>query len=238
MIKLPDSVKLEILEHAKRSFPQEACGLVAIVKGRKKYFECKNLAETSDEHFILDSQDYQAVEEKGEIFAVIHSHPKTNAEPSQADRVACEKSGLPWFIVNPQTEQWAYCEPVGLELPYVGREFVFGVVDCYSLCRDWYKKEFGLNLTDYERRDQFWLRGENLYLDNFAKEGFYRIPFKEVQYGDLILMNLQSPLPNHGAIYLGDQLILHHVQGRLSSRDVYGGYYAKSTTCVVRHENR
>jgi len=237
-MKLTDSLQQAALEHAKQVFPQESCGLIAVVKGRRRYFPCRNTAETPDEHFVLDPSDYAAVEDQGEIVAVVHSHPKTNPEPSQADRVACEKSGLPWFIVNPQTEQWDQCQPSGLELPYVGREFVFGIVDCYSLCRDWYKRELGLELSEYDRRDKFWLRGENLYLDNFAKEGFHPIPLDELQYGDAILMQLQSPLPNHAAIYLGDQLILHHVQGRLSSRDIYGGYYWKSTALAVRHESR
>jgi cell wall-associated NlpC family hydrolase len=51
-------------------------------------------------------------------------------------------------------------------------------------------------------------------------------------------MQLESNLPNHAAIYIGDQQILHHVQGRLSSRDVLGGYYIKSTAMVLRHESR
>lgn len=237
-MKLTATLQQQILDHAKAEFPRESCGLVAVVKGRRRYFPCRNIAETPDEHFILDSLDYAAIEDKGEIVAVIHSHPTTNHNPSQADRVACEKSGLPWHIVNPQTERWGYCEPAGFELPYVGREFSFGIVDCYSLCRDWYRKEFGLELRDYDRRDKFWLRGENLYLDNFASEGFREIPIEELQYGDLILMQLESPLPNHAAIYLGDQLILHHLQGRLSSRDIYGGYYLKSTAKALRHESR
>jgi proteasome lid subunit RPN8/RPN11 len=237
-MQLSSTLKNKILDHASKSFPKESCGLIAIVKGRKHYFECLNLADTPSEHFIIDALQYQEVEDKGEIIAVVHSHPKSNPTPSQADRVACEKSGLPWYIVNPKTEEWGYCEPSGFTLPYVGREFVFGVVDCYSLCRDWYKAEFGLDLKDYERRDNFWLRNENLYLDNFSNEGFRKVPLEDLQYGDAILMNLVSPLPNHAAIYLGDQLILHHVQGRLSSRDVYGGYYGKSTACVLRHESR
>jgi len=170
--------------------------------------------------------------------AIVHSHPVTNPAPSNADRVACEKSGLPWFIVNPKTEGWGYCEPSGFELPYVGREFVFGVVDCYSLVRDWYGKEFGLQLSDYERRDLFWERGENLYLDNFHREGFHKIPFDELQYGDALLMQLGSKLPNHTAIYIDDQQILHHIQGRLSSRDVLGSYYTKNIAMVLRHESR
>ena len=75
-------------------------------------------------------------------------------------------------------------------------------------------------------------------MDNFANEGFSEIPVADVQPGDLILMNVCSLVPNHAAIYLGDQLILHHVQQRLSSRDVYGGYYWKNTACALRHESR
>jgi len=237
-MNLSKTIQQQALEHAKAEFPAESCGLVAVIKGRKRYFPCRNLAETPDEHFVLDPLEYAEVEDQGEIVAVVHSHPKTNHAPSQADRVACEKSELPWHIVNPQTEQWGYCEPEGFELPYVGREFVFGIVDCYSLCRDWYKREFGLDLKDYDRRDQFWLKGESLYMDNFAKEGFHQIPLEELQYGDAILMNMESSLPNHAAVYLGDQLIIHHLQRRLSSRDLYGGYYLKSTACALRHESR
>ena len=238
MIELPDGIKQQILEQAQAEFPLEMCGLIAVVKGRRRYFPCKNLAETPYEHFVLDPLDYAAVEDKGEIVAVVHSHPKTNPAQSPADRVACEKSGLPWYVINPQTKGWGYCEPEGFELPYVGREFVFGLVDCYSLCRDWYGREWGLNLSDYQRRDKFWERGENLYLDNFANEGFHPIPLEELQYGDAILMQIDSNLPNHAAIYLGDQMVLHHVQGRLSSRDLYGSYYVKSTAKALRHESR
>ena len=235
---LPSSVAEQILAHAVETSPKECCGLVAIVKGRRKYFRCKNLADTPDEHFVLDPADYAAVEDKGEIVGIVHSHPFTNHNPSPADRVACEQSGLPWHIVNPTTGNWGYCEPEGFELPYVGREFSHGVVDCYSLVRDWYKRELGIQLGDYFRRDQWWDKGENLYLENFEKEGFAEIPIMEVKRGDLLLMQLASSVPNHAAIYLGDQVVLHHVQGRLSSKDVYGGYYLKNTACALRHESR
>jgi proteasome lid subunit RPN8/RPN11 len=237
-MKLTNALNAQILEHAQSEDPRECCGLVAIVKGRRRYFACRNIANTPDEHFVLNGEDYAQVEDQGEIVAIVHSHPATNPAPSAADRVACEKSGLPWFIVNPKTEAWGYCEPSGFELPYVGREFVFGVVDCYSLVRDWYGKEFGLQLSDYQRRDLFWERGENLYVDNFRRESFRKIPFEELQYGDALLMQLGANLPNHAAIYIGDQQILHHIQGRLSSRDVLGSYYAKNTAMVLRHESR
>lgn len=212
--------------------------MVCVVKGRRRYFPCRNLAATPDEHFVMDPLDYANAEDQGEVVAVIHSHPVSNPKPSEADLVACEKTGVPWHIINPLTEEWGYCEPSGHQLPYVGRQFAFGVVDCYTLVRDWYAREYGIELRDYDRRDKFWEHGENLYMDNFANEGFGEIPVADVQPGDLILMNVCSLVPNHAAIYLGDQLILHHVQQRLSSRDVYGGYYWKNTACALRHESR
>lgn len=235
---LPPSIKEQILQHAQAEQPKECCGVVCVVKGRRRYFPCRNLAATPDEHFVMDPLDYANAEDQGEVVAVIHSHPVSNPKPSEADLVACEKTGVPWHIINPLTEEWGYCEPSGHQLPYVGRQFAFGVVDCYTLVRDWYAREYGIELRDYDRRDKFWEHGENLYMDNFANEGFGEIPVADVQPGDLILMNVCSLVPNHAAIYLGDQLILHHVQQRLSSRDVYGGYYWKNTACALRHESR
>ena len=235
---LPPSIKEQILQHAQAEQPKECCGVVCVVKGRRRYFPCRNLAATPDEHFVMDPLDYAEAEDQGEVVAVIHSHPVSNPKPSEADLVACEKTGVPWHIINPLTEEWGYCEPSGHQLPYVGRQFAFGVVDCYTLVRDWYAREYGIELRDYDRRDKFWEHGENLYMDNFANEGFSEIPVADVQPGDLILMNVCSLVPNHAAIYLGDQLILHHVQQRLSSRDVYGGYYWKNTACALRHESR
>lgn len=235
---LKEETKEQALEHAKRDSPRESVGLVYILKGREKYYECSNLAETPDEHFVLDPSDYLKCEEQGQITGIIHSHPTTNHYPSAADLVACEKSGLPWHVVNPETENWGYCEPSGYELPFVGRPFFHGVVDCYTLLQDFYKKELNITMGDYHRRDKWWDKGENMYLDNFKKEGMREVDMDALKYGDILLMKLDSDVPNHGAIYLGEMIILHHVQGRLSSRDVYGGYYQKVTEVCLRHESR
>lgn len=47
-------------------------------------------------------------------------------------------------------------------------------------------------------------------------------------------MRSKNGVPNHAAVYLGDGLMLHHMYGRLSSRDVYGGYWREVTRLVVR----
>jgi len=216
-------------------FPREACGLVVIVKGRERYWPCRNLAVGTDQ-FILDPQDYLAAELAGDIVGVVHSHPDLPCTPSQADLVACEASGLPWHIVSVPGGQWHYMEPTGYQAPLVGREWSHGVLDCYSLIRDWYARERGLQLPDFARRDEWWLRGDDLYVEHFREAGFVEIDPADIQPGDGILMRVVSPVTNHGAVYLGDNRIIHHVQNRLSCRDIYGDFWRQRTTHVLRHE--
>ena len=52
--------------------------------------------------------------------------------------------------------------------------------------------------------------------------------------GDIIMMRVQAPVTNHAAVYLGDNIILHHMFGHLSSRTPYGKYYRDRTVRVVR----
>lgn len=232
---LSETVKAKFVEQAKAECPREACGLVIIKNGKQVYCPAKNLAKGSD-NFILNPIDYEKADTAGEIVAVIHSHPNMSAKPSQADLVACEGSGLPWFICGIPSEQWEYIEPSGYIAPLVGRQWSHGVLDCYAIIRDWYAQEKNITLLDFERSDEWWKMGGNLYLDNFEKAGFKRITLEELSCGDVILMTVNSTVPNHGAIYLGDNMILHHVHGRLSTRDIFGGYWLKNAMVYLRYE--
>jgi cell wall-associated NlpC family hydrolase len=142
---------------------------------------------------------------------------------------------LPWHIVSAPNFAWESIEPSGYKAPLVGREWAHGVLDCYAIVRDYYAEK-GVELRDYERNDDWWRLGQNLYLDNFGKEGFKEIPFSELAVGDLILMKMRSQVPNHAAVYLGNNIILHHLSNRLSSRDVYGEYFRRQTHSVLRYD--
>lgn len=232
---MTEEILAEIRAHAERAYPLESCGVVIICKGRERYVPCRNLAQGAD-HFILHPEDYAHAEEAGEIVTIVHSHPNAAPTPSQADRVACEASGLPWCIVNWPTGEYAELEPAGYEAPLVGRQFCFGVLDCYTLIRDYYRRELQIALPNFERTDGWWTRGEDLYRKHFAEAGFVRVPDEELKPHDVLLMQLSADQPNHGGVYLGDDRILHHVMHRLSTRDVYGGYWQHITVMTLRHE--
>lgn len=234
-----------IRAHAAEDYPRECCGLVVVRKGRERYVRCRNEAQTASEHFILSPGDYANADEQGDITAIVHSHPDVPARPSEADKVGCEGSGLPWLIVSVSKDdagtvvagEMVEIEPCGYEAPLVGRTFAHGTLDCYTLVQDWYKRELGITLPHFDRPDDWWNKGGDLYMQHFAEVGCAQAkgPLKR---GDIILMAIRSRVANHAAVYLGDGLMLHHMYGRLSSRDVYGGMWAEKTMLTVRHESQ
>jgi len=227
------------LDHAKAQDPKEAVGLLLNVKGKERYYPCNNLAITNHQCFILDPEDYVKADNLGEIIAIFHSHPVTPPTPSQADRISCEQSNLPWYIVNPKTEQWAELKPEGYEPELCGRPYVWGITDCYALVRDWYKQEKNIILKDYERSitpEEFLI---NPYFEKYAEDaGFRELANDEsLEVGDVLLMSILHPTLNHVAIFLGD-MVLHHLADRLSCKEPYSEWLLKCTGKRYRYASQ
>lgn len=248
-IELTDDLRAELCAAAAVAMPRECCGLVIRPHGvpTLHYWPCRNMlgAPAAQDRFVLDPADYAAAEDQGEVVAVVHSHPNASANPSMADRVGCEKSALPWLIVGWPSGVIVQLEPCGWRAPLLQREFAFGVLDCYTLIQDYYLRTLAIELPDFEREDGFWERrlvdgvwqpGQEIYLQNFEVAGFVRVPgFPRLH--DVVLMQVAANVTNHGAVYLGDGQILHHLYGQLSCRNPYGGTWQMHTTAVVRHRS-
>lgn len=235
----------DAVAHAIAEYPNESCGVVVVIKRKEKYVPCRNVADDPKNDFMIHSQDWADAEETGRITMIIHSHPDSGPHPTESDKLGCENSQLPWCILavhgDPATPERApevvnslEFTPSGYKAPLRGREFIFGIQDCYTLVQDFYDREMGIQLPDFERKDKFWERGEDLYMDNFAAAGFASIPAPS-QKGDLILMSIKSEIVNHAAIWLGEiDHMLHHPYEHLSEKTVYGGYWAENTRLFIR----
>ena len=228
--------KYKALLHAQQEDPKESCGLLLNIKGKERYHPCRNLSMTDHQCFIIDPEDYVKADNLGDIVAVVHSHPLTPPNPSQADKVSCEASGLPWYIVNPNTEQWGYLEPCGYEAPLLGRQWVWGVTDCWTLVRDWYKENKNIELRDWDRPTTPEEFLKNPLFEQCAwRTGFRKLRYDErLENGDVLAMSILGNGLNHVAIFINGD-VLHHLTDRLSCIEPYSEWLQKCTGARYRY---
>ncbi|MGJ0628991.1 C40 family peptidase [Xenorhabdus bovienii] len=238
---------------ALKAYPNEACGLLVSTKGSKyELVLCKNVADDPVNFFVMDADDQIAAESKGEVVGVWHSHTDGTNKASEADMAGCEASEFPWFIINvtqnynPEIDsQFIISDinvisPNGFEMPYEGRPYAFGVFDCWMLCRDYLHREFKAQVgaCPHLHIPNWWDGDKDILSDNFAEQGLIKLPYgTKPQRGDLFVMKIGSKMPDHCAIYIGDNIILHHQANRLSSKAIYGGMYQKNTIHHLRHKD-
>ena len=168
--------KDDALLHANEQDPKESCGLLLNIRGKEKYFPCQNLSITSHQCFIMNPEDFVVGDSLGEIIGIVHSHPTTPPVASEADKISCEQSNLPWYIVNPKTETWGEYAPVGYKPDMIGLPWVWGVSDCWSLVRRYYKEKLNIELRDWERPTTPEEFIDNPMFEKCAKDtGFYQL---------------------------------------------------------------
>lgn len=104
-MKIKRNVIGQIIEHAKRESPVEACGYLAAKDGIvSRYYDLTNI-DHSEEHFSFDPKEQFAVVKdaraKGyEVCAVYHSHPATPARPSVEDIKLAYDPVISYVIVS------------------------------------------------------------------------------------------------------------------------------------------
>lgn len=233
-------------EEAALQYPNEACGYVVAKGSKQQFVPCVNSADKPGLTFEISVDEYHRASAVGEIIAVWHSHPNSTNVPSECDLVECENSEMPWFItgVTKVDDEFAFTEtntiePNGYELDYLGRPYSYGVIDCYSLVVDYYKREYGIVLPRLpeNRSTRFWETDppQPLMEEACEKIGLDRVDGQEPQPGDIFLIQTGGSVANHVAVYIGDDMILHHCENRLSVRTIYGGYWHKHTVRMYRH---
>jgi cell wall-associated NlpC family hydrolase len=212
--------------------PREACGYL---NRSGDIGELPNRSITPDETFDMGAlADVTAVE--GEIAAIWHTHPE-DQPPSPADIEGCRATWLPWIIASPNHVWVIYPE----KLPYVGRDFVYGITDCWQLIADWYAQERARPLPWFTRPPDGWWEtsGPSPYLQNAAEYGFtlHEARWELLQSlapGDIILMRIRGRRTNHAAVYLGGGNILHHLHGFLSTVVQLDAQWQRFVTHIAR----
>ena len=201
-----------VMSHARVEAPREAAGVIVVERDRPVFLPVRNIS-TDPDRVIWDPAGLAAAEDRAPVIGFIHSHPGGPLMPSPADLDGQEASGLPWWIVVPETGEWIRFGAPGIS----GRRFCWGVQDCFTLASDL------LGGLPEVARDPGGFVG--LFESEPERLGFREVPHAEP--GDVLLFGVHSQRANHCAVYLGDGRMAHHLPGRLSVVENIGGWAPK-----------
>ena len=106
---MPAALRRELVEHAERELPNEACGLVVVRDGvAERYVRGRNAAASPYRFELEVPPETWFLEDDGFELAVFHSHPSSAPRPSRTD---VENVGLwqgrPYLILGVRTGELA-----------------------------------------------------------------------------------------------------------------------------------
>jgi cell wall-associated NlpC family hydrolase len=115
----------------------------------------------------------------------------------------------------------------------LGRQWEYGVNDCFSLVRDWFKLQ-GIKLPDFDRPSDLELC-ESIFLRHAVAIGFKEVDSQRRRPGDVLIMRLGTVSPMHAAILMDGNHILHQRQNSLSAIEPLRRYYDQRIAAVFRY---
>jgi proteasome lid subunit RPN8/RPN11 len=217
---------------AEAAFPIEACGFVLRTG---EVITCTNTATLPDTFTISAAETAQYLDD---ALCSWHSHIQF-PRLSEADIRASKALNLPYAVWDCSSSLLFWLDP-SQDAGLLSRPWAYGVHDCYSAVRDWYWQQHVYAMNDYPRQyEGEWNdRGFTHFEDNFAAEGFIKLPPTAVlQRGDVLLMRIRNDTScNHVAVLedpAANQLYQHLV-GRLSGLSTYSPYFREQTYAVLR----
>lgn len=158
------------------------------------------------------------------------------------------ESGVPFFKGDKSPEvsaaicyvdgkfYWVIDDDYYINAPLYERPFIHKVFDCYRFLKDYFSCELGIALPDHEYEDDWWVSGKNYYNDYAIDAGFNPVT-PPLQKGDVILLSINSPVPNHAAVYVGEGNIAHHLGGARSKIEPFRRGLLPSVSGYYRHRD-
>ena len=113
-ILIPDSFLADLMQHANEESPYEACAILLGNTDEETWqtteiFLAENI-DKSEINFTISNEQllegYKRAEEKGlDIVGIFHSHPKSEASPSDTDVKFMKGNPVPWVIYSGLTKE-------------------------------------------------------------------------------------------------------------------------------------
>ncbi|MBO0781262.1 MAG: M67 family metallopeptidase [Ktedonobacteraceae bacterium] len=107
VVRIPEAIYQEMLEHVSAGYPNEACGALGSKDGLVvKNYPTANAAEQPDDFSIIGEADmvriFNDIDDYDGDMIYYHSHPISEAYPSPRDIEWAKRGGYPYLIFSLQ----------------------------------------------------------------------------------------------------------------------------------------
>lgn len=252
---LNENLKAAIKAHCLAVPDQEACGLVYnnIATNELGVIIGENVSPEPQKAFVINQATVDQLTAEKKLVAYFHSH-LTGNQISVIDRYVSEtiyKNCIIYFI---ETDSFYEYEPTGYEVPLVGRPYLLGVLDCYTLVKDYFRRMLNIELTDIVHPvryasdiKKFVEQVQQLNPDEAAQapdflfshlqaNSFVEVDRNSLRKHDILLMQPHLSIwPSHLAVYLGNNQFLHQKYKKKSTVESLSDFFQRKTIKVMRH---
>ena len=237
-------IKNFIKELAQNKKNEEICGLIYLDNKNYKFqvYPCQNRSNDKKNNFTISPQDFLNCSSLGKITACYHSHINESVTFSEIDKNNSNMYNIHYILYNIKHDTFSFHIPNKEKNPYIGRPYIMGKSDCFTLMKEYALKEENINI--YFPESLFYPKHlddiKSVYADNFKKHGFLKLDKNtKLQKSDGLMMTfpgVSNDFPTHAAAYIGDGLILHHPFNSFSCVNIYDTFFKKHTTYVLRYK--
>lgn len=240
---LTAETRLNILKHMLEDAPNEAVGFLLKVREGYVYERVPNISDTPQETFKVSKDHTLRATTDDEVVAIVHTHPNGPVIPSKKDMQAQVAINKP-FVLGVRNSATGLVGVFSfgdhmLDYPLVGRHWHYGVFDCLEAVRSWVWQKQGKYIPRAPRNDWWWDANRqdeveecdrNMYLRNMDDYGYreYHPILSDPQHkwhpreGDVLFMQIASPVVNHIGVYEGNNLVFHHRMNKPSGSTPLG----------------
>lgn len=120
----------------------------------------------------------------------------------------------------------------------LGHDHVMGKQDCFTLFRNFYKINYDIEIPKFAIPRDWSADDMDILGASYESVGFELVQdwtIKTLHPGDVLCIAIGTSKPNHFAIYLGDNQIIHHLITQLSEVAPLRDFWIKTTCYVIRH---
>lgn len=232
----------------------EVCGLIIDDNGTKKFLKCDNKSKNPRNTFIIDPLEYIKAKAKGNILGCFHSHIKDSSFSPQ-DIFNSFKHNLTYYLYNIKKDKFYIFDPKENEvyLKYINLKYENGIQDCHTLLKDFYLNELNLDIDIKNIPNRIGIPYLDLrnnknhdwslekYKSEYERNNFNILYITNIDqlklYDVIVFKDLYQGVPVHGALFIGNDLILHQRHEVISLIESIRKGHIKYISYILRHKS-